>query len=291
MDQLNFTEVTEASDTEAINETEAISEVPAPQEHQPAPVPRGKSKKPFLRRYAVGMLTAPLTLITLGVTLLITLISGGSPMNVVKVLPLALVYLGLEILFNLFVRRSGKILLEQNSMIFTAGIAFVVLCLSIPFMTGTAGDNAAQLDARATVEQSISAQACEKFKTAVSASDYSHYIRSVEAEAAVKGLNTDLYKSIDNLQSGDQINVTIILRETPAKTEEFVEICRGIIPSVREAGVPVNKLMFICDDPVAGMSLTLDGTFELDLSAEEMEKLASYVSTSYYEQADVEDLE
>ena len=54
-----------------------------------------------------------------------------------------------------------------------------------------------------------------------------------------------------------------------------------------------NDLMkFICDDMFDRMSLTLDGTFELDLSAEEMEKLVGYTGVSYYsEQEDVEDLE
>ena len=290
MDELNFTE--EIETVEAVQEAETVPEAPAVQEPQPAPTPRTSGKKPRLRRYGVGMLTAPLTLITLGVTLLITLISDGSPMNVVKVLPLALVYLGLEILFNLFIRRSGKILLEQNSMIFTAGIAFVVLCLSVPFMTGTAGENTAQLDARAAVEQSISAEACHKLKTSLAQNQYSGSIRTVEAEAALNGLDTDAYKNLDDLQDGDGVNVTITLRETPAEAEEFVAICRELIPTVKEAGVPLNKLMFISDDLPSGMSLTLDGTFELDLSAEEMEKLVGYTGVSYYsEQEDVEDLE
>ena len=311
MDELNFTEEIEAAEAE--EKTEAAPEAPvlqppqpvmqapqpvmqahqsAVQATQPVAPPSPSNKRPRLRRYGVGMLTAPLTLITLGVTLLVTLIADGSPMNVVKALPLALVYLGLEILFNLFIRRSGKILLEQNSMIFTTGIAFVVLCLSVPFMTGNAGDNTAQLDARTALEQSISAQATDKFKTALAASEYGDCIRSVEAEAAVNGLDTDAYHSIDDLQSGDLINVTITLRETPAETKEFVAICRELIPAVKEAGVPINKLMFICDDMFDRMSLTLDGTFELDLSAEKMEKLVGYAGISYYsEQEDVEDLE
>ena len=294
MDELHTTEEYEIDKEPLATETTDDNFYAAEPFENPLPPHNTDKKKIRLpRRYGVGMLTAPLTLITVGLTLLISLIAGGSPMNAVKVLPLGLVFLGLEILLNLFLRRSGKIILEPHSLLLTAGIAFVVLCLSVPFISGEAGENSEAENLRAEVEESLSAQARSSFRRALSGSENAAYVKDVHVDVTIKGMDKSAYSALSDLSGDDEIDVTVIIRETPVTTEEFALICRSIIPAVKEAGLPINKLMFICDDIFDRMSLTLDGTFELELTEAEIEKLVGYADVSpsadWEDEADLED--
>ena len=269
---------------------ETATEAPAPQ-ILPSPVPRPapqKHRRLFPRHYGIGMLTAVLTLLTVGIALLAASFSGSSPVIAAKLLPLGLVYLGLEIVLNILLRRSAKLFLEPRSLVLAGGIAFVLLCLSVPFMTGAPAEAAPVVtDKRAETELCLSAQACDIYEKALASAEN---VADVEASVSLSSVDLSVYGSIDSLLGGDRITLTVTLNGNPETPREFAESCRRLLPAIKEAALPLGTVTFINDDFFNRMSLTLDGVFELELSLDRMTEKVGYAMINYTPEEDVSDL-
>ncbi len=250
-----------------------------------------KEKRQPIRRYGVGVFTAALTLITVGIGLVVSMACGYSALSVVRILPLGLVYLGLEIVLNVLARRSIKILIQPHSLMLTFGIAFVILCLSIPAMTNQSEEKLEEIDTRNVTEEELSSKLTYVMEQALLESDRVNIVKEVLAEVNVTGADPSAYTGLEDLKGWDRVNVTVTLRKTPATTAEFARDCRDLIPSIKQTGIEVDKLTFTCDELFDRMTLTLDGAFELDLTLDEMERMVGFAGANLSpEPEDIQDL-
>ena len=100
-------------------------------------VPGERHRRPT---YVIGILSGAASLIFMGLMLLISLVS--SPIGVlsaIKLSPLILVFLGAEILFAIFRKKTLRIRIDIKSMIVIASLIVISAVLAVVSVTASAG--------------------------------------------------------------------------------------------------------------------------------------------------------
>ena len=250
---------------ETRNDAPLTGEAPQPAKPQP------------LRR--VGSFTLGVCLIAAGIFFLLAyFVPGFDWQLVVRIAPAAaLVLLGCEVLF--FAARPGRWKYDFVSVLVCLGLIAVCMCLSFLPMVWSEID-----PARGQNEMKLS----KAYTTQVYEA-----LRKENPDLRLRDVYTDLYlyaNSVDDLQelqpSDGHLSLTVMLYGPYDSTGAFAQDCRSVAGTVRAGTLQPDELRIVWspdNDPgqsldsgtlqrVEQYTLELDGTVQLDWTADEMER-------------------
>ena len=250
---------------ETRNDAPLTGEAPQPAKPQP------------LRR--VGSFTLGVCLIAAGIFFLCYYFVPGFDWKlVVRIAPAAaLVLLGCEVLF--FAARPGRWKYDFVSVLVCLGLIAVCMCLSFLPMVWSEID-----PARGQNEMKLS----KAYTTQVYEA-----LRKENPDLRLRDVYTDLYlyaNSVDDLQelqpSDGHLSLTVMLYGPYDSTGAFAQDCRSVAGTVRAGTLQPDELRIVWspdNDPgqsldsgtlqrVEQYTLELDGTVQLDWTADEMER-------------------
>jgi len=230
-------------------------------------------------RRRVGSLTMGACLIAAGIFFLCYyFVPGFDWQLVVRIAPAAaLVLLGCEVLF--FAARPGRWKYDFVSVLVCLGLIAVCMCLSFLPMVWSEID-----PARGQNEMKLS----KAYTTQVYEA-----LRKENPDLRLRDVYTDLYlyaNSVDDLQElqpGDgHLSLTVMLYGPYDSTGAFAQDCRSVAGTVRAGTLQPDELRIVWspdNDPgqsldsgtlqrVEQYTLELDGTVQLDWTADEMER-------------------
>ena len=239
----------------------------APQTAKPQP----------LRR--VGSFTLGVCLIAAGIFFLLAyFVPGFDWQLVVRIAPAAaLVLLGCEVLF--FAARPGRWKYDFVSVLVCLGLIAVCMCLSFLPMVWSEID-----PARGQNEMKLS----KAYTTQVYEA-----LRKENPDLRLRDVYTDLYlysndvNALQEMQPGDgHLSLTVMLYGPYDSTGAFAQDCRSVAGTVRAGTLQPDELRIVWspdNDPgqsldsgtlqrVEQYTLELDGTVQLDWTADEMER-------------------
>ena len=246
----------------------------------PAPEQKPAEKRPAekpLRR--VGSLTLGACLIAAGVFFLLYFFVPGFDVQLtLKIAPaVALVLLGCEVLF--FAARPGRWKYDFVSVLVCLGLIAVCMCLSFLPMVWSEID-----PARGQNEMKLS----KAYTTQVYEA-----LRKENPDLRLRDVYTDLYlysndvNALQELQPSDgHLSLTVMLYGPYDSTGAFAQDCRSVAGTVRAGTLQPDELRIVWspdNDPgqsldsgtlqrVEQYTLELDGTVQLDWTADEMER-------------------
>ena len=230
-------------------------------------------------RRRVGSLTLGACLIAAGIFFLCYyFVPGFDWQLVVRIAPAAaLVLLGCEVLF--FAARPGRWKYDFVSVLVCLGLIAVCMCLSFLPMVWSKID-----PARGQNEMKLS----EAYTTQVYEA-----LRKENPDLRLRDVYTDLHlyaNSVDDLQelqpSDGHLSLTVMLYGPYDSTGAFAQDCRSVAGTVRAGTLQPDELRIVWspdNDPgqsldsgtlqrVEQYTLELDGTVQLDWTADEMER-------------------
>ena len=250
---------------ETRNDAPLTGEAPQPAKPQP------------LRR--VGSFTLGVCLIAAGIFFLCYyFVPGFDWQLVVRIAPAAaLVLLGCEVLF--FAARPGRWKYDFVSVLVCLGLIAVCMCLSFLPMVWSEID-----PARGQNEMKLS----KAYTTQVYEA-----LRKENPDLRLRDVYTDLYlysndvNALQEMQPGDgHLSLTVMLYGPYDSTGAFAQDCRSVAGTVRAGTLQPDELRIVWspdNDPgqsldsgtlqrVEQYTLELDGTVQLDWTADEMER-------------------
>ena len=250
---------------ETRNDAPLTGEAPQPAKPQP------------LRR--VGSFTLGVCLIAAGIFFLLAyFVPGFDWQLVVRIAPAAaLVLLGCEVLF--FAARPGRWKYDFVSVLVCLGLIAVCMCLSFLPMVWSEID-----PARGQNEMKLS----KAYTTQVYEA-----LRKENPDLRLRDVYTDLYlysndvNALQEMQPGDgHLSLTVMLYGPYDSTGAFAQDCRSVAGTVRAGTLQPDELRIVWspdNDPgqsldsgtlqrVEQYTLELDGTVQLDWTADEMER-------------------
>ena len=250
---------------ETRNDAPLTGEAPQPAKPQP------------LRR--VGSFTLGVCLIAAGIFFLLAyFVPGFDWQLVVRIAPAAaLVLLGCEVLF--FAARPGRWKYDFVSVLVCLGLIAVCMCLSFLPMVWSEID-----PARGQNEMKLS----KAYTTQVYEA-----LRKENPDLRLRDVYTDLYlysndvNALQELQPSDgHLSLTVMLYGPYDSTGAFAQDCRSVAGTVRAGTLQPDELRIVWspdNDPgqsldsgtlqrVEQYTLELDGTVQLDWTADEMER-------------------
>lgn len=230
-------------------------------------------------RRRVGSLTLGACLIAAGIFFLCYyFVPGFDWQLVVRIAPAAaLVLLGCEVLF--FAARPGRWKYDFVSVLVCLGLIAVCMCLSFLPMVWSEID-----PARGQNEMKLS--------KAYTAQVY-EALRKENPDLRLRDVYTDLYlysndvNALQEMQPGDgHLSLTVMLYGPYDSTGAFAQDCRSVAGTVRAGTLQPDELRIVWspdNDPgqsldsgtpqrVEQYTLELDGTVQLDWTADEMER-------------------
>ena len=218
--------------------------------------------------YVIGVLSGAASLIFMGLMLLISLVS--SPIGVlsaIKLSPVILIFLGAEILFAIFRKKTLRIMIDIKSMIIIASLIVISAALAVVSVTASAGKGE-----RVYAEQRIKNMLASEIHDSIAKDN----IRSVDIETQLFGENAMIYETPADLTNGDIINLTVNFSDAQMPIRDFAKECRTILDGINELSYNFGSIVFIADDKVNHYVLNVDWHYQSDFSSDKLASLVNY---------------
>ena len=217
--------------------------------------------------YVIGVLSAAASLIFMGIVLVISLLT--SPIGAyaaIRLSPVMLIFLGAEILYAVFRKRSLRIKVDIRSVV----IITVLIALSC-VLSAVSANASAGTGERIYAESRLQNMLASELHDTIS----KDYIKSVDIETQLYGENAEMYASPADLNDGDIINLTIHFADAQMTIREFAKDCKDILEDMHELSYNFGKIDFVADDRINHYVLNVDWHYQSDFSAD---KLAGFVN-------------
>ncbi len=229
--------------------------------------------------FYIGTFSAALSLIVMGVAMIIALNSPSGIVGALKISPVMLVFLGIEIFVAVYRNKHARLKFSIKSIILTVSLLALTSVLSIISATSTATGyehEYAVERVRNIVEQDISKVLSDEKVKGV--------------DVSVELYENKIYISPKDLSEGDRIDVTVNLSEADNTVITFAEKCHGIIGELDKLGYKFGTVKFIADDSVNRYTLDFNFLYHKDYTAEELASLVGYFGDNILD-ADIYDIE
>lgn len=233
----------------------------------------------------VGTLTMGLALIAAGVFAIVSLFSPSLDIvRLLKLSPVVLIFLGIEILVNHFFHRDDHLKYD-----FLSGfVCFILICVSvgaaiIPPIYEQYGPR------RYNNEKVISAEIEDMCFNALNGLPVS----SLSADVSLEGyLKTEQEITYKNLRPIDYVTLNIELLNDYTDKTQFTGDCKKILDKLAAHNIPFQHIYFRYESKKGlRYSLNINDKFEAALSAEKLTLLASDNAEELASQAAEEELE
>lgn len=231
------------------------------------------------RYFYIGTFSAALSLIVMGIAMIIALSSPSGVVGALKISPIMLVFLGIEIFIAVYRNKHARLKFSVKSIILTVTLIALTSVLSIISATSTATGyehEYAVERVRNIVEQDISKVLADE------------EIKSVDV--SVELYENKIYISPKDLSDGDRIDVTVNLSEAESTVIAFAGRCRGLINELESLGYKFGTVKFIADDGVNRYTLDFNFLYHKDYTPEQLASLAGYFGDNILD-ADIYDIE
>lgn len=217
--------------------------------------------------YVIGVLSAAASLIFMGVMLIISLqTSPIGAYSAIKWSPVMLVFLGAEILYAVFRKRSLRIKVDIRSVVITAVLIALSCVLSAVSVNASAGTGE-----RIYAESRLQNMLASELRDTIA----KDYIKSVDIETQLFGEDAEMYATPADLNDGDIINLTIHFADAQMTIREFAKDCKEILDDIHKLSYNFGRIDFIADDRINHYVLNVDWHYQSDFSAD---KLAGFVN-------------
>ena len=239
--------------------------------------------KPEKKIY-IGIYSCAASLILMGIALFFSLSSPLGAMNALKVAPLMLVFLGLEIIARLVVNRKDKLILSAKNILLTLFLIGISSILTVISAVNSTSENE-----RAYVTERIQNIARETIGRKVGSKN----IKSIEVTADLYEENLMSYISPSELGIGDRLNVSLYYADNDMTIRQFASSCRNIMDDMKELDYPYEKVIFIADDGINRYTLDIDWLLQSDYSAEKLSGYVNYFGDNILDSdiPDIDDIE
>ncbi len=216
--------------------------------------------------YLIGVLSSAASLIFMGIMLTISLSSPIGPYLALKAAPFMLVFIGAEILFAVFSRRTLRVRIDIRSVI----IVGALIALS-SVLTVISVNSSAENKERIYAEQRIQNMLARELHDTIA----KDYIRSVDIETQLFAEDILVYSTPADLTDGDIINLTVYFSDAQMTIKEFAKDCREVLDNIKKLSYNFGHIDFIADDSVNHYTLNIDWHYQSDYSSD---KLAAFVN-------------
>ncbi len=224
--------------------------------------------RPPRRRYHyIGTFSAAASLILMGIAMTISLFSPTGILTSLKVAPLMLVFLGVEIGMAIFINRSARIRYNLKSLILTLSLIVLSFVMSLISITNssTGGERYyAEERLQNMLEKEISREISHDI------------VKDVVIEIHIYGDNPAEYDSIADLKDSDVIDLEIMFSNAQVTMYEFAGNCRKIMDSIYKLPYNFGTVNFIADDDINSYRLEINWLYQQDFSTTELIPLVNY---------------
>lgn len=264
-------------------EKEAPKPLTEPLPVQPPPdkpkIPE-RTKKHRKKSCIIGTFSAVLFLIVMGIAMIISLFSPVGILNAAKITPIILVFLGLEILLNLVLRKNISFALDFKSLILCGGIViFTFLVSLVSLATSTEYNDRYYAEKR--IENEIGAQFFEYLGTDAN-------IKSVDIDLEIENTDVSGYKTADDIKNTDSLFIKVNFETSQRSVMQFASDCHEILGQLAETDYLFKTITFEADDNINHFSAELDGMYQLDLTVQQIMQITNFFGS--YIEDDVTDV-
>lgn len=232
------------------------------------PPPKFKQVGNSVAKNGIGFLSLSLVLIFLGVMLLYTLFSPKHDfLFFLKLAPICLVLIGLEIFFNhLFTRGNIKIHIPS---ILISALLVVICCIMCLAFNKTFSEKNNDYNNR-SMEAEIYDVSYKELKGKAD-------IAKLEVKVDLNPDNVEKINSITSLSTDDYVDITITLSGIIDTPKDFAAACKSIIDTYKNMEINVTNFYFINESTLHTYNLKVEGKFAQDSTADELEQLVSHI--------------
>lgn len=244
-----------------------------------------ENPKPMPEKKAyIGIYSCAASLILMGIALYFSISSPLGAMNALKVAPLMLVFLGLEIVGRLVVNKKKRLVLSVKNILLTLFLIGISSILTIISAVNSTSENE-----RAYVTERIRNIA----RNSIGSKVLNKNIKSIEVTADLYEENLMSYISPSELGIGDRLNVSLYFADNDMTIRQFASSCRDIMDDLKELGYPYGEVKFITDDGINRYTLDLDWLFQSEYSAEKLSGYVNYFGDNILDSdiPDIDDIE
>ena len=215
----------------------------------------------------IGVFSSAASLIVMGIAMLLALNSPEGIAGCLKIAPVMLVFLGIEILYAVVKNKSVRVKFSAKSVILVfslVGISFVLSLISALYsVTGNERINAESRICNITEEE----------LSRVLTNDS---IKSVTVTTELFGDDVSRYRTPADLTDGDRLNVSVDFGEAQITVREFAKECRELMDGIFSLPYKFGTLKIVADDGVNRYTLNLDCLYQSDYTAEQLAPLVNY---------------
>ncbi len=229
--------------------------------------PRPVATAPKKRYHYVGTLSASLSLIMMGIAMTISLFSPTGVITALKVAPLMLVFLGLEVGYAMIRNRTARLRYNLKSLILTFLLVIVTFVMSLISVTNTATGGE-----RHYAEERLNNMLSREISEAMPLEN----VRNVEIELHLYGDDPSEYEDIEDLEDSDIIDLNITYIDADVTMYEFASNCRRILDSLSTMPYNFGSINFIADDDINSYHMEINWLYQSDFSATELIPLVHY---------------
>lgn len=243
--------------------------------------PAAKTQKKIRQTYIIGVLSGSVSLVFMGIALLIS--TATSPIGAyaaLKLSPIMLVFLGAEILYAVFRKRSLRIRIDLRSVIVIASLMVISAILATVSVAASAGTGE-----RLYAEQRIQNMLASDLHDAIA----KDYIKSVDIETQLYGEDAEMYVTPADLTDGDIINLTVNFSDAQMTIREFAKDCKDVINDIHTLPYNFGTVNFVADDLVNHYVLNVDWHYQSDFDADKLAGLVNYFGNGISD-ADIPDV-
>ncbi len=237
---------------------------------------------PHKRRpvYLIGVLSSAASLIFMGIMLTVSLSSPIGPYAALKAAPFMLVFIGAEILFAVFSRKTLRIRIDIRSVIVVGALIGLSAALTL-----ISSNSSADKSERIYAEQRIQNMLANELHDTIARD----YIRSVDIETQLFAEDILIYGTPADLTDGDIINLTINFSDAQMTIREFAKDCREVLDNIKKLSYNFGHIDFIADDSVNHYTLNIDWHYQSDYDAERLAALVNFFGDNISD-SDIPDL-
>lgn len=218
--------------------------------------------------YVIGVLSAAASLIFMGIMLTLSLMfSPIGAYAAIKAAPVMLIFLGAEIIFAVFRKKTLRIKIDIRSVIVIAVLIAVSAALSLISVTASSGTGE-----RVYAEQRIQNMLADKLHDTIA----KDYIRSVDIETQLFGDDAEMYRTPADLTDGDIINLTVHFSDASMTIREFAKDCHSVLRDLGDLSYNFGHIVFIAKDDVNRYTLDVDWHYQADYSSDRLAALVKY---------------
>lgn len=220
------------------------------------------------RRVYIGLWSCAASLLLMGISLYVSLNSPLGAMNALKVAPLMLVFLGIEIVARIILNRNNsRLIISGRNILLTILLIGISSVITIISAINSTSDNE-----RTYVTERMQNIVCENIRVNTD----NEKIRTIRVSAELYEDNLLAYELPTDLGIGDRLNVSIDFSDAQMTIREFASLVRNTMNGMEKLGYPYGDVIFCADDGINKYTLQLDWKFQSDLTAEQLSTLVNY---------------